>query len=62
MKCHLVCILELSARIMMTIQYVRVLYTNQTQCNATRELEKYQHSSKHPLSYKKENDIVIEHF
>ena len=41
MECHLVCILDFSNRIMRnrTIKYVKVLWTNQSEQEATWELE-----------------------
>jgi hypothetical protein len=41
LECRPVCILESSERVMRrrTIKYVRVLWTNQTECEATWELE-----------------------
>ena len=41
MECHLVCILDFSDRIMRnrTIKYVKVLWTNQSEQEATWELE-----------------------
>ena len=45
MECHLVCILDFSDRIMRnrTIKYVKVLWTNQSEREATWELKAQMH-------------------
>ena len=53
MECHLVCILDFSDRIMRnrTIKYVKVLWTNQSEREATWELEAQMHE-KYPELFK----------